>query len=212
MRGNFYARVEIPKGGELSIFSEHAENDAHTELKIRQECAKLYDKIQTTVNDLRQIPAGILKFLNNQQLSDKNLLADFFSISAAPSKKKKKKPVPPTPPPPQPKNPSFSVTKDGGKLSISMTENDHIDVGARLAFEFAYKAAFSKSHFSQYSNFDFDLKPGRGMAIDCKGAEVTRSEQNNLELIIDELPTKISLNGFDDSYEVVVRMKKLGAA
>ena len=39
-------RVEIPKGGELSMPSEHAENDAHTELSNQKECAKLYDKVK----------------------------------------------------------------------------------------------------------------------------------------------------------------------
>ena len=76
------------------------------------------------MNDLRQIPAGILKFLNNQQLSDKTC-SQIFHIQHQVKRKK----ACAAQFSPSAKNPSFSVTKDGGKLSISITENDQIDVG-----------------------------------------------------------------------------------
>lgn len=206
VRGNFYARIELKKESELSKFSAYAENDAHTKLVIQKELSAKYEKPHTTLKDLRGLSSSVLRFLNQQQFADTNLLADFFSISGG-GTKIKKTPAPPRPPIPKPSGPKFLLTKDGEEIRIDINRHCNVSVGSKLEFEFAYKSAFSKSHFKDYSDFDFDLETGKGMNINSTGAKILLNDKNKLDVTIESLPMKIEIKGFGETYEIVARME-----
>jgi hypothetical protein len=207
-----YAIVVVEDKALATLLGD-SENPAHTEWQSRSGHFKgRYQQGPSTLSYVKNSAAYLIQLLtSSKEESDPTALADVFFVPKAPApdearKLTIKKPTPGTEPPEalpgvEPKLPTVRVTQLKGGFAIHGVENRRIpdSVKVNVAYEIRRGNPFKRYH---PADFEIDKAP---VQIELEGAEVLKTERN--QLVIGHLKTgfKIAVTGFDPARDLVIR-------
>lgn len=203
----------IIKDSPLATLLGDAENPAHTQwqhdsshFKGKYKYGKSY--ITFVTGAVAAIQQAIV---DNEQEIDPTLLIDFFNLPSGgdgkkdkgPGKKDKDKDPPPPPPPPPPPAPArFRINRVKGGFSVTPGEP-----GALLPTRLELRAAYDVRRgnpMSRYRAADFRLDKSP-IKIDRKGVDIVEAEENRVLVAILDADFALTVSGFDENRDLVVR-------
>ena len=157
-------------------------------------------------NLLAIIPSSIQIIFDRRRSVD-----DFFWFNEPEEKKrnKRKKPQLPSPMPEIPRSkPLISLTKTAGGFALSSTENFTAEkLPHEIKVEVAYEVGKGNA-FKRYSPHDFKLgKNGVSVASSEGGVKVISSKHNVMELLVNQVPFNLKVNGFDQNRDLKVKVR-----
>lgn len=203
----------IIKDSPLATLLGDSENPAHTQwqhdsshFKGKYKYGKSYITFVTgAVAAIQQAIVG------NEQEVDPTLLIDFFNLPSGgegrkdkgPGKKDKDKDPPPPPPPPPPPTPSgFRINRVKGGFSVTPG-----DPAARLPAQIELRAAYDVRRgnpMAKYRAADFRLDEPP-IKIEWKGLDIVEREENRVLVTIQSNDFSLTVSGFDENRDLVVR-------
>lgn len=197
----------------VCAFLGDAENAAHTKWTTHTEkLQKNYRNTQPTITVIKKSVIQLYDLLSEvTEDVDEHALNDFFWFNEPEEKKrnKRKKPQLPSPMPEIPRSkPLISLTKTAGGFALSSTENFTAEkLPHEIKVEVAYEVGKGNA-FKRYSPHDFKLgKNGVSVASSEGGVKVISSKHNVMELLVNQVPFNLQVNGFDQNRDLKVKVR-----
>jgi hypothetical protein len=203
----------IGRDSPLATLLGDSENPAHTQWqKDSSHFRGKYTYGKSYIDFVTGAVAGILQaIVGNEEEIDPTLLIDFFSLPAGGTgdgdtgpgdKDKDHDPPPPPPPPPPPKPRRFRINRIKGGFSVTAG-----DPGAPLPERIEIRTAYDVRRgnaMSRYRREDFALDQAP-IAIENKGLDVVEAENNRVLVAVHDADFSLTVSGFDENRDLVVR-------
>ena len=197
----------------ISDFLGHAEEASHLKWNAQdEEVNERYDKVGESLNNVRQGPVRLYKFLKgmNKGVQEDKFL-DILSIPGTIKKKKQKKiksdvkivfPGPPTPPPPPSKKTFYLKDTEAGTIEICKGDEILEDFPVSGKMQLAYaRMAGDGDAFGKYHPFDFDLGSAE-ITYDCEQIKITSAELNIVEFEVEGPDFSLKIGGFNPNQQI----------
>lgn len=203
----------IVRDSPLATLLGDSENPAHTQWqKDSSHFRGKYTYGKSYIDFVTGAVAGILQaIVGNEEEVDPTLLIDFFNLPAGGSgdtdkgpgeKGKDKEPPPPPPPPPPPRPARFRINRIKGGFSVT-TGDPGGELPARIEVRTAYDVRRGNA-MSKYRSEDFSLEKAP-VKIETKGLVVLETENNRILVAIQDADFNLTVSGFDENRDLVVR-------
>ncbi len=201
----------------IADFLGHAEEASHLKWNAQDEEVKeRYDKVSTSLKNVRQGPVRLYKFLKgmNKGIQEDKFL-DILSIPGASKKKKRKKPKddngvitdPVLPPNPIPTSRKIFFLKDAKAGSIELCKGDEpiktFPVSGKLQLGYARMTGDGDA-FGKYHPFDFDLG-SENISLASSQVDITSAQLNVVEFDITGPEFSLKIEGFNPSQPIRAR-------
>lgn len=210
----------IVKDSPLATLLGDSENPAHTQWQRDSSHFKgKYTYGRSYIEFVTGAVAAIQQaIVGNEQEIDPTLLIDFFNLPAGGDgnehkgpgdKDKDKKPPPPPPPPPPAKPPRFRINRIKGGFSVTPG-----DPGAVLPPHIEIRTAYDVRRgnaMSRYRPADFKLDKAP-IKIDKKGLDIVETANNRMLVAVQDKDFSLTVSGFDENRDLVVRAVVKGDA
>lgn len=176
------------------------------------ECGKLkpnWQKPEQTLRAIRRALPNLYKLLDQEEeRKDPDALRDFFSIPDSgftPADPPDDPPVDPPVDPPQAGSRYFQINKRRGGVSITPGPDVRElsfpkSVQVKIAFDM-----FGANPFGRHSPYDFDLRT-EDIDLEYCGVEVEVKESNSIDAAIQDVAFFITLSGFDQHRDLIVKI------
>jgi hypothetical protein len=203
----------IVKDSPLATLLGDSENPAHTQWQRDSSHFKgKYTYGRSYIEFVTGAVAAIQQaIVGNEEEIDPTLLIDFFNLptggdgdkhKGSGDKDKDKDPPPPPPPPPPAKPPRFRINRITGGFSITPGDPGAV-LPPRIEIQTAYDVRRGNA-MSRYRPEDFKLDKAP-IKIDKKGLDIVESENNRMLLAVHDKDFSVTVSGFDQNRDLVVR-------